>query len=387
MPPGGLAARRATLEPHAPTTPPDGKRSAVTALPTSPSKLRDLQPRKAFASGPAPYRALLVGGGPVVDDDALVEALAQGLAQRTGHGVDVETVPSRPIAEAAAGTLLAERDLSRVDAVVVVLDPDRRAGRVTAAVGDLVDGLAERMTVGSPLVVVVPPPFALGLTPRQIDDLVAQVREHTDALTPIVRLDDEGPLGSRDDRSARWADAIAEATGAGLIEPMVRFLPDDHHDEDLRLSAVDRLPPRDGLWVAQFQRFVDEAQAAYGTKSAALSIIDADHARYGVTVGFDNAVIRRGQTICNRVLRTYGGLIVGDAAEDLRFQRNPDVKSGDVRFYAGHRIESEDGAPLGSLCVFDPAPRDEVDEADLVALRDLAIELQRRIWTFQRQAS
>jgi hypothetical protein len=55
-----------------------------------------------------------------------------------------------------------------------------------------------------------------------------------------------------------------------------------------------------------------------------------------------------------------------------------------VRFYAGYRIESADGAPLGSLCVFDPTPRGDVGEQDLVALRDLAIAAQRRLWDFQR---
>jgi hypothetical protein len=71
---------------------------------------------------------------------------------------------------------------------------------------------------------------------------------------------------------------------------------------------------------------------------------------------------------------------------DLRFEGFPDVRSGDIRFWAGYRIESEDGAPLGSLCVFDAAPR-EVDEADLVALRDLAIALQRSLWELQRASA
>ena len=270
--------------------------------------------------------------------------------------------------------------------MILVLDPDRSRRSTSDSLRDLLADLAPRLAAGSPLVIVVPPPFALGETPRQIDELVASVRAEADALTPVVRLEDDAPGDDADRRPTRWGEAIAEAASSGLIDPMVRFLPDDHYDEDLRLDAVDSLPPRDGLWVAQFQQIVDDARAAYGTASAALSIVDADSARYGVTAGFENKVVRRGQTICNRVLRTYGGLIVGDAQADLRFQRNPDVRSGDVRFYAGHRIESADGAPLGSLCVFDPTPRDEVAEQDLVVLRDLAVVVQRRLWTFQQVA-
>ena len=343
-------------------------------------------PGRAFASGPAPYRVLLVGDAPVVGDPVLADALAIGLATRTGNGVDLESVAAQPLAQPVAGGLLAGRDLARIDAVVLVLDPDRSHRSTSDSVRNLIVDLVPRLAAGSPLVVVVPPPFALGQTPRQIDELVAAVRAEADALTPVVRLEDDTSGDSADQRSTRWAEAIAAAASSGLIDPMVRFLPDDHYDEDLRLDAVGRLPPLDGFWVAQFQRIVDDARAAYGTSSAALSIVDADYARYGVTAGFENKVIRRGQTICNRVLRTYGGLIVGDAQADLRFQRNPDVRTGDVRFYAGYRVESVDGAPLGSLCVFDPAPREEVTEQDLVALRDFAIAVQRRIWTLQQVA-
>jgi hypothetical protein len=332
---------------------------------------------RSFASGPLPYRVLLVGPASTTGDAASRDALAQGLADRTGHGVDVETVLARPLSEAADGRLLADRDLSRIDAVIVALDPEhsRRAvpsTRDTAV--QLLRRLGERLTAGSALVVVVPAASVAGVTAGQADDIAAAMREAADSLTPVVQLEEGG--------AERWAPRIAEATAGALIDPMVDFLPDDHYDEDLRLDAVDRLPPRDGLWVARFQRIVDEARAAYGTDAAALSIVDADHSRYGVTVGFENKVIKRGQTICNRVLRTYGGLIVGDAMADLRFHRNPDVRSGDVRFYAGYRIESIDGAPLGSLCVFDPTPRTVADQ-DLVVLRDLAISAQRDLWRFQ----
>lgn len=358
----------------------------VLTKPASTRDLHDAEPAKAFASGAAPYRALLLGSGP--DGGTLAEELAQRLAARTGHGIDVEALPARPLADVAAQTLLSGRDLSRLDTVIVFLDPEQGASvsKVRDAFTALLAELGSRLTIGAALSVVVPAPRASALGARELDAVALVARETVDSLTPVVHLEDvQG--ATEEERIAHWADQIAEATAAALIDPLVGVVPDDHYDEDLRLDAVDRLPPRDGLWVAQFQRIVDDAREAYGTEAAAMSIIDADFARYGVSVGFENKSVRRGQTICNRVIRTYGGLIVGDARLDLRFQRNPDVRSGEVRFYAGYRIESEDGAPLGSLCVFDPNPRDEVAEQDLVRLRDLAIEAQRRIWAFQRAAA
>lgn len=338
-----------------------------------------LHPTRASASGPTPYRTLLLGTESA-DRAALAEPFARELASRTGHGVDVEAVLTDALAHAATGGLPLERDLSRIDAVVVVLDPPPVASDGPAGVAPLLQGLLRRVTVGAAVVLVVP----AGSGPA-LDRLTDEAAGAADALTPVVRLD---VLEDRTeaDRIGAWASALAEATAACLIDPMVRFLADDHYDEELRLAAVDRLPPRDDAWVARFERIVADAQAAYGTASAALSIVDADHARYSVRIGLDSAVIRRGHTLCNRALRTYGGLIVGDAQEDLRFQGFPDVRSGDLRFWAGHRIESEEGAPLGTLCVFDDEPR-EVAEADLVRLRDLALALQQSLWDLQRAST
>lgn len=332
-------------------------------------------PTRASASGPIPYRALVVdAAGLLTEHAALTGAIAQQLAARTGHGVDVEVVAA---AEATAAALPEHRDLSRVDTVITVLGTREGIGPDRGTVRGALEALTRRLTVGAALVVVVPagaPSDAAALA-----RLATDAREAADTLTPVVRLEDAEP----GDRIVRWAGAVAEATAAALIEPMVCFLPDDHYDEDLRLDAIDRLPPRDDLWVARFEQIVADARAAYGTASAALSIVDADHANYSIRIGLDTPVIRRGRTLCNRALRTYGGLIVGDAQDDLRFQGFPAVRSGALRFWAGHRIESEDGAPLGTLCVFDAEPR-EVDEADLVALRDLAVALQHSLWDLQR---
>jgi hypothetical protein len=336
-----------------------------------------IHPTRASASGPVPYRTLLLGGADLPDRAELAQAFAGELATRTGHGVDVEAVPIHALAHAATGGLPLERDLSRIDAVVVVLDPPAAGAEGPAGVAPLLQGLLRRLTVGAAVVLVVP-----AGTGAALERLAEEAGAAADALTPVVRLEDL----AAGDRTRAWATAIGAATASCLIDPMVRFLADDHYDEELRLDAVDRLPPRDDAWVARFEQIVADAQAAYGTASAALSIVDADHARYSVRIGLDDPVIRRGHTLCNRALRTYGGLIVGDAQEDLRFQGFPDVRSGDLRFWAGHRIESEEGAPLGTLCVFDAEPR-AVDEADLVRLRDLAVALQQSLWDLQRTST
>lgn len=346
----------------------------VTVLSSPPSIAP--APVQGHASGPTPYRALVVGAGAIADGDevGLADALATDLAASTGLGVDVELVAAAPLADARTGRLLGERDLSRIDALIVVLDP---AHAPDDAVRPLLEDLSARLTPGSALVAVVPPPRATDLAARDLDRFTAAVEEAAGALTPVVRLDDLRGSASGE-RATLWASAIADAASGAMIEPMVRFLSNDPFDEFLRVDSVRAVGRRYAEWVDTFQDLVDAARTTYGTPSAAMSIIDDETTRYFTRSGNVAESLPRGKTVCNRVMRIFGGLILGDARLDHRFSGLPEVKTGDVRFYAGYRITGPDGAPFGALCVFDSEPR-EVRDEDLTALRDLALDAQRRL--------
>ncbi|WP_375389904.1 hypothetical protein [uncultured Amnibacterium sp.] len=336
------------------------------------------------ASGPVPYRALLLGGRLLADvttptrQQPIADALAAALAARTGHGVDVQTSHD-PSATAVADLLASDRDVSRLDALVVVLAP-RRDGRTPAETRErlatVLADLTARLTVASALVVVVPSPLASGLTRHELDGFSRTVAEAADALVRVVRLEDGDPSLTPEERAALWAGDIAERTAGALVEPMVRFAPDDPFDEFLRVDAVERIEGRYGVPTAEFQELVELARSTYGTAAAAMSLIDDERTHYFARTGGVAESLPRGKTVCNRVMRLYGGLIVGDAALDPRLSALPEVRTRDVVFYAGYRIEGPDGAPLGALCVFDDAPR-VVDDADLAPLRDLVIRAER----------
>ena len=165
-----------------------------------------------------------------------------------------------------------------------------------------------------------------------------------------------------------------------MIDPLVLTVPNDPFDEFDRVETILRVGRRYSDQAAAMQDLVEAARAQYGTPSAALSLIDDETTRYFARSGNVADLLPRGKTVCNRVMRLSGGLIMGDARLDDRFSRLPEVRSGDVRFYAGYRITGPDGAPFGALCVFDSHVR-EVEDRDLSPLRDLALEAQRRLWT------
>jgi GAF domain-containing protein len=67
--------------------------------------------------------------------------------------------------------------------------------------------------------------------------------------------------------------------------------------------------------------------------------------------------------------------VINDALAHPEFRELPMVRSGRVRFYAGHPIEAPNGMRVGALCLTDPTPR-AFDRSDEALLRELALRVQ-----------
>jgi signal transduction histidine kinase len=97
--------------------------------------------------------------------------------------------------------------------------------------------------------------------------------------------------------------------------------------------------------------------------------------------GFAPSVSAREKSMCDVTLREAAPVHVRDASQDPRFATNPFVTGelGSVRFYAAHPLETRDGVPFGTLCVFDETP----GELDAVQLQALATLAHRVVDTFE----
>ena len=74
----------------------------------------------------------------------------------------------------------------------------------------------------------------------------------------------------------------------------------------------------------------------------------------------------------DEIVRTGSPLVIENLAGDARFVGHPMLAlETPARFYAGYPLRAPGGEVIGSLCIFDTAPR-TFDEADLDTLADLA---------------
>jgi PAS domain S-box-containing protein len=91
---------------------------------------------------------------------------------------------------------------------------------------------------------------------------------------------------------------------------------------------------------------------------ALVSMVEAERQRFLVRSGFDALETPRSQSFCAYAMLGAEPMVVPDATQDSRFRDNPLVTGPPhIRFYAGAPLVSEDGVPLGALCVIDPVAR------------------------------
>ena len=95
-------------------------------------------------------------------------------------------------------------------------------------------------------------------------------------------------------------------------------------------------------------------------------------ARYGLA----EAVIDREDALCQHTIRQPRGhaLVVPDLTRDERFVHSPLVVGAPhARFYAGLAIRSGAGRVVGTLCLMDRVPRDDVSSDRVRILQELAL--------------
>ena len=142
--------------------------------------------------------------------------------------------------------------------------------------------------------------------------------------------------------------------------------------EEARLDALDHFEILDTEPEEAFDRVVGLAARLFAAPMALVSFIDRDRQWFKARIGTDLAETPRELAFCDHTIRSSRVMVVSDARLDARFAQHPAVQDGEVAFYAGAPLVTQDGYRIGTLCVLDRAPRHDVPSEDLNHLAQLA---------------
>ncbi|MXO66377.1 EAL domain-containing protein [Altericroceibacterium endophyticum] len=151
-------------------------------------------------------------------------------------------------------------------------------------------------------------------------------------------------------------------------------------DEKQRLKALLDLGVMDTPPEEQFDGLARLVGAALGVQSAAVSLIDGHRQWFKARIGIDFSETPRDVAFCDHTMAAREVFVVLDAQADPKFKDNPLVTcENGIRFYAGAPLYLDSGECVGTLCVFDPHPRDAITDEQVSLLRDLADVAAERI--------
>lgn len=150
--------------------------------------------------------------------------------------------------------------------------------------------------------------------------------------------------------------------------------------EALRLAAVEAVSWPAAKSDVALDDIVDLAAETFGAPIAIISLAERELQVAIASRGAARVSAAREITFCRHTLAGADTLVVPDATQDERFAANPFVmNTPGVRFYAGALLRSEEGHLLGTLCIIDNKPREDLTDAQRQRLERLARLAEQRL--------
>lgn len=144
-----------------------------------------------------------------------------------------------------------------------------------------------------------------------------------------------------------------------------------------RLAALHGYNVLDTPTETEFDNITRVAALVCKTPMAVVNLVSDTRQFFKSEIGLGVREMPVEASICARVILEAEMLVIPDLSADSRFDRNPLVSGPPhLRFYAGARLDTPEGLPLGTVCVLDYQPRPE----------GLSTEQQEVLRTLARQA-
>lgn len=109
----------------------------------------------------------------------------------------------------------------------------------------------------------------------------------------------------------------------------------------------------------------------FEVSTSLISFVDQERQWFKSRLRFDREETSLQESFCALAIKGSNVFVVPDASKDRRFDQNPLVRDGSVRFYAGAPLVTTDNHGLGTICVLDTAPR-QPSAVQLEMLQELA---------------
>ena len=146
-----------------------------------------------------------------------------------------------------------------------------------------------------------------------------------------------------------------------------------HPQENKRISVLNSYEILDSEAEIVFDDLTQLASAICGTQISLISLVDENRQWFKSKVGIDAEQTDRSVAFCSHAILGKDVFEVPNALNDSRFSDNPLVEGfPSIRFYAGAPLITDEGVPLGTLCVIDQEPK------KLTADQEKALEILSR---------
>ena len=152
-----------------------------------------------------------------------------------------------------------------------------------------------------------------------------------------------------------------------------------HPKQSERLAALRSFDILDTPREAEFDDVVHLAARICGTPISVINLIDRDRQWFKAEVGLGTRETPLDTSICSHIILSDDFVQIADTHADPRTADNELCTPQDgLRFYAGALLKTENGLPIGTLCVLDNQPR-ELDDLQRFALQVLARRVMREL--------
>jgi hypothetical protein len=382
----------------------DALRQGWLSLLTTPLEcaIRPTEPAGAHASGPSPYRLLLLGGGAAIGlgvsrhDRALPGHLARHLAAITGRGVDVDVTARVGMSLTEARAEVDGRDVTRYDAVVLTLGNADALAALPARLwrARLEPLLTALLSATSPQARVLMigahssawSPYLIDRVTRLPGRRLAEYNRISRELCwALPRTSYLAPISRHSSDVTQYSvldyERIGRAIAGHLAQRLAHSTPFPAGPDgraapgDPALPGVEPLEPAPGTLI---DRAVARARSAFGVEGATVAVLPRTRSR-----DRPDDVERAGadsgeQATLLAASAQRGGIAIRNLQEDPRFRDSLVARTQRMAFYAGYPICAPAGRPVAVLAIFDPHPR-TFSGQEMSVLRDHALLIERVI--------